>query len=92
MSTVNKAAFLQRTQQLAGNFIAAANEFYALTELLSYADIGAAAEQGGLDDALDFGNFPGLTRDGVLAFYVVMGALLSPLTPEQKRAIYGVAR
>lgn len=89
---LDKSVFLQRVQALATQFIISVNEFKALDELNTAAGLNAIAANGGLDDAVDFTNFPGLTAEKVQSFFVTMEALLGPITAAQKASIYAVVR
>jgi len=89
-TTANRQDFINRTRRLAAAFISASDTFNALAAELTYLDLALAAEEGGLsvDDFLTMNN--DLTPEKLLAFYAVLGALLAPLTVEQKKVIYAV--
>jgi hypothetical protein len=87
----NHQDFITRTRQLARDFIAASDRFGALSNELTFGQLSAEPAEGGLDDASDFvGANNDITRDEVLAFYVVLGGLLAGLTDDDRRAIYAV--
>jgi hypothetical protein len=87
-TTQNRQDFISRTRRLAADFIRASDTFNALAAELTYLDLALAAEVGGLsvDDFLTLN--ADLTPEKLLAFYAVLGALLAPLTVEQKKVIY----
>src|SRR6478672_1482803 len=89
-TTANRQDFINRTRRLAADFIKASDAFNALAAELTYLDLALPADQGGLsaDDFLTMNN--DLTPEKLLAFYAVLGALLEPLTVEQKKVIYAV--
>src|SRR3954447_6338343 len=89
-TTQNRQDFISRTRRLAAAFITASDTFSALAAELNYTDLALTAEEGGLsvDDFVMLN--ADLTPEKLLAFYAVLGALLAPLTVEQKKVIYAV--
>jgi len=95
-----KSDFISLSRGLATSFVAASDTFNAYAARLNYSGFAALPEEGGLTNsdaengiAGDFiGENADLTREDVLAFYQTLGVLLAPLTDEQKRSIYKLAR
>ena len=89
-TTQNRQDFINRTRRLAAAFVSASDTFSALAAELNYTDLALPAEEGGLS-AEDFDRYNNdLTPEKLLGFYAVLGALLAPLTVEQKKVIYAV--
>lgn len=104
----NRTKFLAETRDLASAFINASDTFATLSARFKHAGFADAPESGGLTNGVagnlladppvmlvpsDFtGENADITREDVLLFYQTMAALLLPLTDEQKRVFYRLAK
>ena len=93
-----RRAKISQARDLASRTIKVSDDFAALYTEFTLTGLLDATEDGGLgpDDfsasgaALMSGDNTGLTREDIVAFFQVMGAILGPLTDEQKRIIYRI--
>jgi len=89
---------ITRARDLASRTIRVSDDAASLAAEFELAGLFAPVEEGGLgpDDFASIGlgvmggDNSGLTREDLIGFFAVMGAILGPLTNEQKAAIYRV--